>query len=204
MDPSPRFETLPIFLSVPGQIVFYAASYFILFAASIVGSARRKEKPLKADRSKAQRASTRYSGLLLIFGPLVAAGFGYSGTALIPDWGYYVGLSFSILSAAIWFWGQQTLGQYYSHEAVVYQGHQLVERGPYKFVRHPIYAAGLLLCPGIGLMSQSWIAVAVITIVATIILAYRIQVEEKTLVSEFGEQYVAYSRRVKKLIPFIY
>jgi len=195
---------MSIFLSELGQIVFYVANYFLLFAAGAVGSVRRGKTSLKAEPSKAQRFSSRFNGLLLILGPLIAASFGYSGIGLLPDWAYYLGLSFSILSTVIWFWGQQTLGRYYSHEAVIYQGHQLVERGPYRFVRHPIYTGGLLLFAGMGLMAQSWVAVVLIFVTTVVVLRYRIAVEEKILIAEFGEQYISYSKRVKRFIPFIF
>lgn len=79
-----------------------------------------------------------------------------------------------------------------------------MERGPFRFVRHPMYTGLILVYVGIGLAAQSWAAV-ILTVVATVIFgAYRIPEEEKALISEFGEQYSAYARRVKRLIPFIF
>jgi protein-S-isoprenylcysteine O-methyltransferase Ste14 len=55
----------------------------------------------------------------------------------------------------------------------------------------------------VGLMAQSWAALAYIVIANAIIVAYRTSVEEKALISELGDQYISYTRRVKRLIPFI-
>ncbi len=79
-----------------------------------------------------------------------------------------------------------------------------MERGPFRFVRHPMYTGLILVYLGIGLAVQSWAAVVLTSLAATMLPAYRISVEEKALISEFGELYISYSKRVKRLIPFIY
>ncbi len=79
-----------------------------------------------------------------------------------------------------------------------------MERGPYRFVRHPMYTGLILVYVGIGWAAQSWAAVILTSLVTTKFAAYCIPDEEKALVSEFGEQYASYSRRVKRLIPFIF
>src|SRR5712692_11910542 len=84
------------------------------------------------------------------------------------------------------------------------QDHQLVERGPFRFVRHPMYTGLILVYVGIGWAAQSWAAVVLVSLATAIFGSYRIPVEEKALISEFGEQYISYSKRVKRLIPFIF
>jgi protein-S-isoprenylcysteine O-methyltransferase Ste14 len=189
-----------LFLSGFGQTVFYVVYLSILlFVPIAVASIRRAHAPtVKA------KFGTRLAGLWLISSIVISLWFGYSGIALLPDWTYFLGLPLSLLGIAIWLWGQQTLGQYFSSEVIIYQGHQLVERGPYKFVRHPMYTGGFLMSLGMGLAVQSWIATVVIAIAILLVIGYRISVEEKALISEFGEQYKSYSRRVKRLIPFIF
>ena len=135
---------------------------------------------------------------------LVSAWLSYAGVGLLSDWTYYLGLSLSIVGNMIWLWGHRTLGRNYSQELVIYQGHQLVERGPFRFVRHPMYTGLILVYLGIGWAVQSWAAVLFTLLPTAIFGAYRIPIEERALISEFGEQYVSYARRVKRLIPFIY
>ncbi|MDH2902247.1 MAG: isoprenylcysteine carboxylmethyltransferase family protein [archaeon] len=112
-------------------------------------------------------------------------------------------MSLSIFGLALESWGLQTLGRFYSADVVIYQSRRFLAEGPYKFVRHPIYAGGLLVTVGMGLAVQSWAAILII-LLGVAIIPYRIAIEEKVLISEFGEQYVSYSRRVKQLIPLIY
>jgi len=189
-----------VFLSGPGQVVFYSvALLFFLQPVARQLIVRRRMPPVKA---KFKGASAIF--LLLLVYLFVVAWFGYAEIGLLADWAYYLGLSLAILANATYFWGAQSLGRYFSSMVVVYQGHQLVELGPYRFVRHPMYASTLLGSIGMGLMSQSWAALAYSVIATAIIVAYRTSVEEKALVSELGEQYVSYTRRVKRLIPFIF
>ena len=189
-----------VFLSRPGQVVFYSvALLFFLQPVARQLIVRRRMPPVKA---KFNSASAIF--LLLLVYLFVVAWFGYAEIGLLADWAYYLGLSLAILANATYFWGLQSLGRYFSSMVVVYQGHQLVERGPYRFVRHPMYASILLGSIGMGLMSQSWAALAYSVIATAIIVAYRTSVEEKALVSELGEAYISYTRRVKRLIPFIF
>jgi protein-S-isoprenylcysteine O-methyltransferase Ste14 len=195
-----------IFLSLPGQIVFYAV-FFSIFLCShslLILTRIRRAPSTKAKFGPGARSILLAGSLFLWSLVLVSALFGYTGIGVLPDWTYYLGLSLSILGNGIWFWGYQTLGRFYSQELVIYQGHQLVERGPFRFVRHPMYTGLILVYVGIGWAVQSWAAVVLTSLAATMLPAYRIPVEEKTLISEFGEQYMSYSKRVKRLIPFIF
>jgi len=198
-----------IFLSVPGQILFYAVyvSIFLCSHSVLILVRLRHAPPTKAKFGLGARSILVAGSLVFWSLVLVAILFGYAGFGLLPDWAYYLGLSLSILGNAIWFWGHQTLGRHYSQALVIYQGHQLVERGPFRFVRHPMYTGLILMYLGIGWAVQSWVAAVLITLLTAILVAtffrYRIPEEEKALISEFGEQYISYSKRVKRLIPFI-
>lgn len=189
-----------LFLSGPGQVVFYSvALLFFLQPVARQLIVRRRMPPVKA---KFNSASAIF--LLLLVYLFVVAWFGYAEIGLLADWAYYLGLSLAILANATYFWGLQSLGRYFSSMVLVYQGHQLVERGPYRFVRHPMYTGLFLLWAGAGFAVQSWVAAVVIAIITAIAWTRIIPIEEKVLVSEFGEQYVSYSRRVKgRFIPFI-
>jgi protein-S-isoprenylcysteine O-methyltransferase Ste14 len=189
-----------LFLSGFGQIVFYAVYLSILlFVPIAVASIRRGHAP-----SVKARFGTRLVGLWILSSIVISLWIGYSEIALLPDLTYFLGLLLSLLGFAIWLWGQHTLGQYFSSEVIIYEGHQLVERGPYKFVRHPMYTGGFLMSLGMGLAIQSLVATVVTTVAILLAILYRIGVEEKALISEFGEQYISYSRIVKRLIPSIF
>jgi protein-S-isoprenylcysteine O-methyltransferase Ste14 len=80
------------------------------------------------------------------------------------------------------------------------RGHQVVDTGPYRVVRHPGYLGSLLHMPGAALMLQSWRALAVVAAVAALIV-FRTALEDRTLLAEL-EGYPAYASRVRyRLVP---
>lgn len=188
-----------LFLSLFGQVLFYTILLVLIFQPLAIFLIRRKGAP--PVKTRFRNASTTGAAVILI---PVTLWFGYTGIGGLADWAYYSGLLLSVLGNAVYFWGYETLGRNFSLEVVIYRGHQLVERGPYKFIRHPMYTALILASVGLGLMAQSWVAVTIIAIVDTTAVWYRVRVEEKALIAEFGEQYRSYSKRVKRLIPYIF
>ena len=83
------------------------------------------------------------------------------------------------------------------------KNHQLVKDGLYQHIRHPIYLGETLRNLGIVMLLSSAYGVLFI-VVATVILLFRIGIEEKLLIEVFGEDYKEYQRNTKKLIPHIY
>jgi protein-S-isoprenylcysteine O-methyltransferase Ste14 len=78
----------------------------------------------------------------------------------------------------------------------------LVRTGPYRVVRHPIYAAGILLAYGWALMVGSWLTLAYATVLL-LFLDLKSAREERWLAEKFPD-YPDYQRQVCKLIPFIH
>jgi protein-S-isoprenylcysteine O-methyltransferase Ste14 len=78
---------------------------------------------------------------------------------------------------------------------------QLVSRGPYAFVRHPIYLGMLIATFGSALvMGIFWLFMAVLCLY----FLYSAANEEKLMTKEFPDQYPAYKLRTKMLIPFVF
>ena len=97
-----------------------------------------------------------------------------------------------------------SLGKSFSSNVAILDSQKIKSDGLYRFVRHPSYLGLLLIFLAAGLYSRNWIAFAVAIIPTTAALLYRIHVEEAALVAAFGQEYLAYSRSTKRLIPFVY
>ena len=80
---------------------------------------------------------------------------------------------------------------------------QLVAGGPYNLVRHPMYTAALSISLGLACLIQSWAFFGVFAIYLVLILLL-IPIEEDGLRNAYGEQYVVYQQKARKLIPFFY
>jgi protein-S-isoprenylcysteine O-methyltransferase Ste14 len=82
--------------------------------------------------------------------------------------------------------------------------HALITGVPYRYVRHPMYSAFLLWLVSFVPITTSWFYAVTISTELAIILIVRIPDEEKLMLGRFGEQYSAYMKRTKRLIPFIF
>jgi len=96
------------------------------------------------------------------------------------------------------------LGPRFTYIVTASAGQRVVERGAYKYVRHPSYAAGLLLYGGIGLGLGNWVSLAISVVPLALAYCYRIAVEERALVQTIGPAYRDYMRRTHRLIPFVF
>jgi protein-S-isoprenylcysteine O-methyltransferase Ste14 len=104
---------------------------------------------------------------------------------------------------ALYLWAWLTLGEMYnvstSFGAQLYTEHRLIIKGPYSFVRHPMYLGVLAAALGGLLIYQTWTALFVIATFLS--LLRRAQHEEQALAAEFSEQWGEYCRRVPGWMP---
>lgn len=81
------------------------------------------------------------------------------------------------------------------------EAQELIETGPYRWVRHPIYTAYLLNYIGGGLLSSNWVLTFVPFVMYAIMVFLRMGQEEGMLGQQFGGQYEEYKKRTGRLLP---
>src|SRR4051794_8250220 len=108
------------------------------------------------------------------------------------------------LGLALRWWAIVTLGRFFTVDVTIEKDHQLVERGPFRWVRHPSYTGVLLAFAGWSLTLRNWVAIALVLLPIFIVLVRRMKVEEEALSQALGERYRQYMNRTKRLVPFIY
>jgi protein-S-isoprenylcysteine O-methyltransferase Ste14 len=113
-----------------------------------------------------------------------------------------LGLLLTIAGLLFACWARVVLGNNWSAVVQLKQDHELIERGPYRFVRHPIYTGLLLAFLGTALALGEWRGLLGAAIVA---LSFwrKLRLEERWLGEQFGAAYADYMRRVKALIPWV-
>jgi protein-S-isoprenylcysteine O-methyltransferase Ste14 len=106
----------------------------------------------------------------------------------------------------IWWFYQihRTLGDNWSPVLEIRREHTLITTGPYKRVRHPMYSDMMLWLVSFALVTANWFYALTISTGLAILFSIRIPDEEKLMTERFGEQYRAYMKRTKRLIPFIF
>lgn len=115
-----------------------------------------------------------------------------------------VGLVLYVLGFALMAWALITLSRNYQLGGMAPRPEdKMVVDGPYKLIRHPMYAAALSIALGLACLIQSWAFFCVFLIYLVLILPL-IHTEEDVLQKAYGEQYSVYRQRTSKLIPFVY
>jgi len=114
-----------------------------------------------------------------------------------------VGALIFIIGLVITVNAQMTLKLNYSGTLRIREGHQLITHGIYKYVRHPVYTGTLLRTFAIPIYTTSLLGF-LFALVGIPLFIYRIGVEEKMLIEEFGDEYLEYTKATRKLFPYIY
>ena len=101
-------------------------------------------------------------------------------------------------------WAILTLGRFFTVDVRVHAGQTVVERGPYKWVRHPAYTGLLVFLVGFGLAVTNWSSLLVLALVPTIGLLVRIRSEERALLAGLGDDYRRFAATRLRLFPGIW
>jgi protein-S-isoprenylcysteine O-methyltransferase len=163
------------------------------------------------DRGKEKRDS-RGSGLwviiVLVIG--ITLGLNMPGIAALFNIQSHFAVYFIFGIVLIWagilfrFWSIQTLGIFFSTRLIIQEHHELITKGPYKYLRNPSYTGALITFIGFGLGIGNWLSTAALLCTALITYAWRIRVEERMLLERFGRTFEDYKKRTWALIPFVW
>ena len=137
-------------------------------------------------------------------GGLVAMAAGLAG--LILNWSALatgpIGLTVQVAAVAVMIWARQTFGLRSFHATANPTGGGLVTSGPYRFLRHPIYAA-VLWFTWAGALSHPSATNAASAVVGTVGAAVRIAAEERLLRARYPD-YAAYATHTRRIIPYVF
>jgi protein-S-isoprenylcysteine O-methyltransferase Ste14 len=114
-----------------------------------------------------------------------------------------VGMGLCLLGLVFAIWARRTLADNWSSDVTFKHGHELIQHGPYNYVRHPIYSGMLLMLIGTALVIgrlHAWLGVLVVLIS----FLAKLRQEEGLMLQHFPAAYEAYRRRVKALVPFLF
>ena len=185
-----------------------ASIFFVVYAlwllselviGGIIPRSRRHGTPIRYE----DRSSRLLISLSMFLSLMIALFFAASGIASLPSGAFYLGIGLMIAGILLRQWSIAVLGRYFSRTVGVQEGQAVVDRGPYRLVRHPAYTGSLLTMVGLGFVLQSWGAVLVLIAFFGAAFGYRIHVEEAVLTSKLGDKYVAYAKKTKRLIPYV-
>jgi protein-S-isoprenylcysteine O-methyltransferase Ste14 len=182
----------------------FALAWGTLIVVWIVGAFSTKSTARSASRASR----------LVLFIPLLTVWLLVNTHVIRPDWLIVrlwprtpaielLGLALTILGCLFAVWARVTLGSNWSGLPTVRREHELITNGPYALARHPIYTGILLALAGsaIAIGTSGWLLSWSLVLVSYTV---KIRQEEQLMMETFPQDYPAYRRHVKALIPGVF
>jgi protein-S-isoprenylcysteine O-methyltransferase Ste14 len=196
--------TLPlVFRPGPAAVAFnMALAAWVLFEVAMrVRQRLRATGPPPTDRS-----------FFILIASLVAAVIaaqvlGRRGGLLWPGglvWPVVAGIVLIAAGIGLRAWSIATLGRFFQYRITVQSGHQVVTRGPYRYVRHPSYTGVALVLAGIALACDDVWALPAVAVLGGAGLWVRIRAEERQLAEALGAEYERFASARKRLVPGVW
>jgi protein-S-isoprenylcysteine O-methyltransferase Ste14 len=192
---------VPYVTTVTGFVVFVAAMAIFVAHEFTQGFGTPETSTIRDDR---------WALLYLDVVPvaLVSGAFALSFTGWAA-WGmsevvFFLGVSVLCLGVAIRQWSHRTLGRFHQAVVTIQRDHEVVATGPYRVVRHPMYAGSAVAFLGVGLALGTWPGLGLVVIGTLPAMVRRIRVEEQALHDSLGARYRDYASGRARLLPGVW
>ena len=164
---------------------------------------RRGEKPKEVRYSKQEQLLLTALALGGVVVPIIYAATHWLNFAdyTLPAWAGWFGVVLTAISLVIFWRGHVDLGVNWSPTLIIREGHELITRGIYGIIRHPMYASQWIFSIATPLLLQNWIAGFLNLLVFIPFYLLRVQAEDQMMLQQFGEQYRSYVQKVGALFP---
>jgi protein-S-isoprenylcysteine O-methyltransferase Ste14 len=183
--------------------IYWAAILFEMAVRAPISRKQRKEPKSSRQVSAQEKTLLGLLFLAMFFVPLFYAATNWLEFAnyALPAWAGWLGVI--ILAAALLvFWrAHADLGLNWSPSLEIREKHELITRGIYGIVRHPMYASQWLWVIAQPLLLQNWVAGWLNLLVFIPFYLLRVRAEEQLMIEQFGDQYRAYMDKVGAVIP---
>lgn len=194
----------PLPFTWPYVLVFWAVYVWAFFPEWRVvqgGIKGAKDAASKDSGSLRVLLGGMWVALLLAFFLAFVRAWSFPQRAQLPL--FVAGLLLIVLGSLLRRYCFRTLGEFFTGDVRARQDQPVICTGPYRWVRHPSYTAGMMMFIGIGLALGSWISFLLLTIATIATYGYRVAIEERMLLQTLGEPYASYMKGRRRFIPHI-
>jgi len=160
---------------------------------------KREAKSAESRASRRRHGLLTTAALLLLFMPVP----GLTGQ-FVPDTltTALVGLGIQIGFTLFYLFARIYLGRLWSGAITIMTDHELIQTGPYRFLRHPMYTGMLGMFAGTAVVVGQYHSLLGLAI-GVLAYARKIRIEDQVLSDEFGPAYETYRKRTAALIPWV-
>ncbi|MDW9595258.1 isoprenylcysteine carboxylmethyltransferase family protein [Sinorhizobium meliloti] len=143
-------------------------------------------------------------GLAIIPAFYVATGIPEGADHPARLWAVVLGAVIFCLAMWVFRRTHKELGRNWSITLEIRDKHELIRRGPYALVRHPMYTSFLLMGVGQAFLLPNWVAGLAGLAGFAVLFLLRVDKEERMMMEMFGSEYRDYMADTKRIIPYIY
>ena len=186
--------------------LIFALGFFSMFVLRIYygRKARGNREGVEYKEGKANLALRAFFGfgyiLTLIIYVFSPSFFEWAAITL-PDWVRWIGALMTIISVLLLWWVQWALDVQFDGTLHTQAEHELVQHGPYKWVRHPMYTTFFLMGIGWSLLTANWFIGFPLSVAIVLVVFSRVKKEEAVLIELFGNEYRAYMQNTGRFLP---
>jgi len=185
------------------EIAYWAAIVVEMVIRAPINKERKKEKMTE------QRVSSQEKNLLILLLagmfiiPLIYSASSWLDFAnyTLPTWAGWAGVLLIILALIVFWRAHVDLKTNWSPSLEIREKHELITRGIYGYIRHPMYASQWLWVIAQPLLLQNWLAGWLDLFVFILFYTLRVRAEEKLMIDTFGDQYRDYMKKVGAVFP---
>lgn len=188
------------------KIVFLIFIILMIFIRMPHSTKYKKIEKYLSEKEKREKLLVALNGISMMFVPLIYVFTGWLDffKTNLPDWIRIIGIVIIFLGLIFFWWIHKTLGENWSPVLEIRKGHKLITKGPYKYVRHPMYTLFYVFAIGLLLLVSNWFVGLFALLSWHLLYVIRVSTEEKMMLEQFGIEWENYCRQTRKLIPFVY
>jgi protein-S-isoprenylcysteine O-methyltransferase Ste14 len=199
---------LPLIYTNATAAAIFAVACLVWVVPEWLGWRRQMSPTARKEAARADRGSMtilvglQWIGVALNF--VLAATWPAAAITWHPVAVFVVGIILVPLGVGLRWYSIRILGEYFTRDVAVSADQHVVERGPYRFVRHPSYTGTFVTMLGVGLATGNWASLLCLLVCVFAGHYYRVRVEEAALVHALGQPYAQYMQRTKRFIPVVF
>jgi protein-S-isoprenylcysteine O-methyltransferase Ste14 len=181
---------------------FFIVSVGAFSVGEFVQAFRRRRGATRVDvRAEAFFRLMFVGGILMLpLGRAIVPGAVIGGGVFLFSLGAVLGWGGALLR----WWSFVSLGKYFTIVVATSADQPVIERGPYRLLRHPSYTGLLLIFAGLGIMVGNWLSAAGAVALLLIALIHRLRIEERAMNAALGDRYREFAASRARLIPYLW
>jgi protein-S-isoprenylcysteine O-methyltransferase Ste14 len=188
------------------EITYWSALVVEMVIRAPINRERKKEKMVDQRISSQEKILLGLLLLAMFIVPLIYSASAWLDFAnyTLPAWAGWIGVVLTVLALIVFWRSHADLKTNWSPSLEIREKHELITRGIYGYIRHPMYASQWLWVIAQPLLLQNWLAGWLDLFVFILFYTLRVRAEEKLMIDTFGDQYRDYMKKVGGIFPKLF